>query len=305
MKKRVLSFVLLGLLMIAAGCSSKYAESAPQAKYEEEDQVMAETMAVMDQETEAAEGGALGGNSTAVADNRKLITEIRVLMESTMIDDSVKAISDAVKSLGGYYQSSDINGNSVNSQGELRYANLVVRIPQDQLEAFMQVTGNAGNILSRNENIQDVTLQYTDTEAKIKTLEIEQERLWELLSKADNLDSIIILEQRLSDIRYELESYQTQLRTYDDKIDYATIYIDIREVELYTPQSTEGIGQRISKGLQKNVSFLTNAATDILVFLISHLPVLVLLLAAGFIGRKVVIRKWGNKGKGKDSDLPE
>ena len=60
-----------------------------------------------------------------------------------------------------------------------------------------------------------------------KSLEIEQERLWALLEKADSLDAVVALEARLSEIRYELESYTSQLRLYDNQVDYSTVSIYI------------------------------------------------------------------------------
>ncbi len=62
---------------------------------------------------------------------------------------------------------------------------------------------------SQSESAEDVTLQYTDTESRIASLKNEQERLNALLEKADTLENIFKLEERLTEVRYELENYQS------------------------------------------------------------------------------------------------
>ena len=91
------------------------------------------------------------------------------------------------------------------------------RIPADRLDRFVETVESAGNVTSKQEQVTDVTLQYSDTESRKKSLEIEQERLWALLEKAESLDAVVALEARLSEIRYELESYTSQLRPYDNQ----------------------------------------------------------------------------------------
>ena len=69
-----------------------------------------------------------------------------------------------------------------------------------------------------------MTLQYVDLESHKKALTTEQDRLIELMEQAETVEDIITIEGRLSEVRYQLESMESQLRTYDNKIDYSTVY---------------------------------------------------------------------------------
>ena len=60
-----------------------------------------------------------------------------------------------------------------------------------------------------------------------KELETEQQRLLELLETAESLDDILTIESRLTEVQYELDSKESQLRTYDNQIDYSTVYLDL------------------------------------------------------------------------------
>ena len=70
--------------------------------------------------------------------------------------------------------------------------------------------------------MDDVTLRYVDVDSHKKALETEQERLLALLEKAENVEDIITIENRLSDVRYELENYESQIRLLDnqDRLQY-------------------------------------------------------------------------------------
>ena len=182
-------------------------------------------------------------------------------------------------------EQSDISGNSLNYRNELipRYASLKVRIPIDRLDGFISVVEANGNITNKSETTQDVTLQYSDLESRKKSLTVEQERIWALLEKADTLESVIALEERLSEIRYQLESMESQLRLYDNQVDYSTVNLyvhEIKEEASFTPTEPEGIGQRLGKGFTKNLNAVSRGVTGFIIWFLAASPIWVPLAAA-------------------------
>ena len=210
---------------------------------------------------------------------RKLIRDVNMSVEARDFDGVLSQITDKVRELGGYVESSDVSGVSVNSYGgsQQRYADIRARIPADRLDRFVETVESAGNVTSKQEQVTDVTLQYSDTESRKKSLEIEQERLWALLEKAESLDAVVALEARLSEIRYELESYTSQLRLYDNQVDYSTVSIYMREVKDLTPTAPDSIGTRIQKGFNRSLNNLGEAGTDLIVWIASNSPILLVL----------------------------
>lgn len=211
---------------------------------------------------------------------RKLIRTVNMNLETQDFDELIKNISDLTASVHGYIEQSDISGNSLNLSGERsrRYSNITLRIPADNLDHFLTEVSNQGNVTYRSENVQDVTLQYTDITSRQKTLQTEQERLWELLEKADSVDSIIALESRLSEVRYQLESLESQLRTLDNQIVYSTVSLSIQEVQVLTATEPDSIPVRIQKGLSHSLNGLAAFSIDFFVWFVSSLPVLVVLV---------------------------
>ena len=286
----VTAMVLLAALSLSA-CGSKSYNTA----------AMAETMAaaayVMDAEEGQTDAAFLGENlNTLKAESgsglspssdigspadtgRKLIRDVNMSVEARDFDGVLSQITDKVRELGGYVESSDVSGISVNSYGgsQQRHADIRARIPADRLDRFVETVESAGNVTSKQEQVTDVTLQYSDAESRKKSLEIEQERLWALLEKADSLDAVVALEARLSEIRYELESYTSQLRLYDNQVDYSTVSIYMREVKDLTPTAPDSIGTRIQKGFNRSLNNLGEAGTDLIVWIASNSPILLVL----------------------------
>ena len=286
----VTAMVLLAALSLSA-CGSKSYNTA----------AMAETMAaaayVMDAEEGQTDAAFLGENlNTLKAESgsglspssdigspadtgRKLIRDVNMSVEARDFDGVLSQITDKVRELGGYVESSDVSGISVNSYGgsQQRYADIRARIPADRLDRFVETVESAGNVTSKQEQVTDVTLRYSDVQSRKKSMEIEQERLWALLEKAESLDAVVALEARLSEIRYELESYTSQLRLYDNQVDYSTVSINMREVKDLTPTAPDSIGTRIQKGFNRSLNNLGEAGTDLIVWIASNSPILLVL----------------------------
>lgn len=286
----VTAMVLLAALSLSA-CGSKSYNTA----------AMAETTAaaayVMDAEEGQTDAAFLGENlNTLKAESgsglspssdigspadtgRKLIRDVNMSVEARDFDGVLSQITDKVRELGGYVESSDVSGISVNSYGgsQQRYADIRARIPADRLDRFVETVESAGNVTSKQEQVTDVTLQYSDVQSRKKSMEIEQERLWALLEKAESLDAVVALEARLSEIRYELESYTSQLRLYDNQVDYSMVSINMREVKDLTPTAPDSIGTRIQKGFNRSLNNLGEAGTDLIVWIASNSPILLVL----------------------------
>ena len=261
MKKRGIVFGLSGLLMAAAllaGCggssSEKYESSASADTgnyYEYSDDVYATTEEMAVEEAPAEENTA--AEAGEVQDNRKLIKNVDMNVETEDFEKLIANVESKINTLGGYAENKKIGGRSYNSEAGNRYASITARIPSDRLEEFVSAVAKQSNVTSKNESVNDVTLQYVDMEAHRDSLRTEQERLNELLAQAEDLETIIALEERLTEVRYQLESYESQLRSMDNQVDYSTVYLYISEVERLTPQAEKSPWEKMRVGFAESV----------------------------------------------------
>lgn len=252
----------------------------------------------------APDSPAENGNTQNPAEQaRKWIVTVRMEAETDDLDVLLAQLESKIAGMSGYVEDQQIYNGSAYSGRRYRYANLTVRVPADQVEAFTEHMSGISNIISKNKSMDDVTLQYVATESRMKALKAEEERLLELMSQAENMSDLLQIEGRLTDVRYELESVTSQLRVYDNLVDYATIHLNLTEVQEYTPVEEETLWQRISGGFVESLKNLGNFFVELFVALIVGLPYLV------FIGAIVVVvvilcRRSAKKRKQKSLQHP-
>lgn len=213
--------------------------------------------------------------------DRKLITTMNISAETKEFDAAMEAIETRVKELGGYIENMETyNGSQYYRTINTRYARMTIRIPKDALDGFLNTVYGITNVISKNKNVEDVTLTYVDLASHKESLETEQTRLLQLLEKAETIEDIITIEQRLSNVRYQIESMESRLRTYDNKVDYSTVYLNIDEVQELTPVVDETIWQQISGGFITSLKDIGNGCKEILIWLVVNSPYLILWAAA-------------------------
>ena len=176
------------------------------------------------------------------------------------------------------------NGSTYASR-RYRNANLTVRIPDEKVEQFTSEMQGIANVVSENLNREDITLQYVATSSRVTALETEEARLLELLAQAETMEDLLTIEARLTDVRYELENYASQLRLYDNQVDYATIYLNIEEVQEYTPVEEPTFLERIKNTFSDSLEGLGDGIVNVTVFLVGNSPYLLVLgvIAAAII----------------------
>ena len=160
----------------------------------------------------------------------------------------------------------------------------------------MSAVSDQSNVTSKNETVTDVTLQYVDLESHKKALEAEQERLLEMIEQAETVEDMITIESRLSEVRYQLESQESQLRTFDNQIQYSTVYLNIAEVEKYTPVAERTFFEKISDGFTDNLAGVAEDLVNFVIWFISSLPYLVvwgiiIAIAVKLIGKGIRDKK--------------
>lgn len=221
-------------------------------------------------------------SSTNVATNpnQKLVRKIRMEAESEDLDALLSGIDGRLSELGGYMEMREVYNGSARSSSRYRNAELTIRIPAEKLDEFVTHVTESSNIISSNETVDDITLTYSATQSRITALETEQTRLLELLAKAESMSDILDIEERLTDVRTELEKVTSQLRIYDNQVSYGTIYLTVREVKEYTDTTEpETVWQRIGKGFMESLKDLAHFFTELFVAVVVGIPYIVLVAA--------------------------
>ena len=230
----------------------------------------------------------------SVADNRKLIRTLSLHAETENYDEFLSWVENQVRLCGGYIETMEANTRYTSSS---RYANLTIRVPAAKLDEFAGLVGEESNIVYRSESSKDITTTYVDTQVRRDALNTEYTRLLELLEQAKSLNEILEIESRLTDVRYELQRIESQLRTYDNLVDYATITLNISEVEVYTPVVVEEVGfwADLGEGFVESLEGTWEVIKTVFRFVVLALPYL--LLAAIVPATVFLVLHFRNKKK--------
>ena len=253
---------------------------------------------------------------TSASTERKLVVTLNYTIETKDLDALDASILEETKKLGGYIESSSKDGPKEYTEDSWydgkRYASYVVRIPSEKLDAFATALEGESNVTNKSTNTEDITLQYIDTDSRRQSLREEETRLTEMLKKAETVDEMIQIENALADVRSSLKDLETQIRTFDNQVDYSTVNISVTETKEYTVQKEEKtFPERIREGFADSVEELSRHVEDLAVGLVSNLPMIlywivilfvIILLIRLFLAILVAIfasRDWKEKRKAK------
>ncbi len=299
-----LTLVLLMLLTLLTGCGAN--SSAPEMDYAAP-QAPAMKEEAMEMSNSLTGTGSSG--SAAIPENRKWIITVNMSAETENLDALLESLDGTIAALKGFVEGQNVYNGSNYSSRRYRSASMTVRIPAESVDQFTQEVAGIANVVRSNKNLEDVTLSYTSTESRVAALKTEEARLLDFMAKADNMADLLQIEDRLTDVQYELERYTSQLRVYDNQIDYATIYLDIEEVQEYTPVVEKTTWERIRDGFAASMKGLGNGIKEIFIWVLVNSPYLIVFGVFGFgffVGiKKRKTRKAAKKNKPIPSAEPD
>ncbi len=282
----IISMLSLSVILTACGSSVKgsFATSEP-AMYKTEMAASEEAVAEYDAsfggeyENGAADNSSVTATENATTSNRKLIKSVDLTVETKAFDSLVNSVNDQIVALGGYIERMDgYFGSQYSTYRSEKRATVVARIPAVSLDKFIASIGENSNITYRSENVKDVTLDYVDLESHKKMLMEEQTRLMEFIKSAETIEDIITVEDRLTEVKYQLDSMESQIRTYDNKIDYSTVTLTINEVIDYTvtvePDKTSL--QRMGEGFINSITSICSGLKEFAIWFVIKIPYFVL-----------------------------
>ncbi len=203
---------------------------------------------------------------------RKLIHNAWLRLESKEYDKTRSKLMEAVKKTNGFVEASSEEGSA--EQGG-RWAEYTLRIPSSNYSAFLQQAEDAGSLISKEENVDDVTRKYVDVQARLESLRVQETRLLELAQQAANMEDLLTIESKLSEVRYEIENYTMQQRTMDDQVDYSTVTVTLNEVTVYTPVA-HSFSNRMREAFGDSWDRFVSGWQNFVIFVIYLLPNLIL-----------------------------
>lgn len=222
----------------------------------------------------ASQTGSPPPAKTAAARTRKIIHNCQI---GLVVDDYKQfesRLPTMVADYGGFVASNDTDRRYLDNQS----GTWTVRIPVSQYAAFLNGVNSLGFAESRTENAQDVTEEFVDTEARVKTKRQLESRILKMLDeRTGKLADVLEIERELARVREEVERMEGRIRYLKDRTSLATVTIRCREEQEYTPAAAPTLASRISQSWTDSITSIRQLGETVLVCVIAVFPWLFIL----------------------------
>ena len=226
---------------------------------------------------------------------QKLIKTVFIDLETLNYSETISAVKSRCSFYNGYIQESVEEGKNLYSDS-LRTAEIIIRIPSEKLNDFLDDVTLLGNVLQTVVNTEDVTDAYFDIETRLEALNIKKSTYMALLDETKDITEIVSLTDALSDVIYEIESLTTKLNKYDSLVDYSTVTIKIIEVEELDPNVEISFIDEIKDTFISSVDSLISLLKGLFICAVALIPFMSIpLLILGLILIISKIKKKNNK----------
>lgn len=259
-------------------------------------------------DTSSGEPGSAIISGVQVDMSEKIIYTAYADIETIDFDGSVEKVYGLLEQYNAFIENSYITGKSYSTEfyghQSYRIAEFTIRVPREYYSALTSSLDTLGNVISINSSVDNITSQYIDTQSRLETYRIEEDRLLAMLEKATTVEEMIAIEARLSEVRYNIESLTSQLKNWDNKVNYSTVTIYINEVKELTVQVPvqRTYWQEIGDGLKDTMSDIGRFFKNFFKFIIVNFPVIIILavIAAAVI---VIFRKATKKDRARVKEI--
>lgn len=207
---------------------------------------------------------------------RKIIKTYHLTLETKQFAEDAALVITEAEALGGYVSNSSISGNSLSdSSSKMQNAKYTIRIPSELADAYVSKLSSFCNISSSSLTTEDVTDSYYGIQAHMESLIIQERKLTEMLNAANNLQDMIVLDDKLTAVRSEINALNYQLQNLDKSVDYSFVYITLKEVREYEKEE-KTYWQKFGASISGSWDNFVNVLGFLLIALVWLFPFLLL-----------------------------
>lgn len=227
-----------------------------------------------------------------VKDQRMIIKTGSLSIEVEKFDEAEGKINNVVKGFNGFIANSKSSSNSSGNKS----GTITVKVPADKFDALILEAGKIGKVMNQNIQANDVTEEYVDLDARLKTQKELEQRLVKLLNeKASRLTEVIEVEEKLASVRQKIESIEGKMKLLKSQSDLSTLSISVYEPSMINTSTGGGFFYELGQAVKKGLSGFTNVLAVSITLLIALIPIIVFVLIIIWIIRKILRKRKANK----------
>ncbi len=287
-----------------------YYETTEAAAYEEDIEAAYDEAVSDEAESKSSGKGTEKEQSTNKIDIEKLVYRCNISIETLNYNSTITDFKSFIKECGGFLESENatLNGGYDyynKDASKLHTYTATVRVPSDKYEEFVNKTDGLGEITGKNQNVTNVSQEYSDLSVELDVLAAERASYVEMLKQAkdlDDMDNIILITDKITDIDIQVNQIKTRLNTIDNDVAYSYVNVTIREVKEYVDEPDDTFGQRFMKEVKAAWKSFFFGFQNFIIWLVSNIPGLIVIFLIGFGVWKLIIKKIIKKAKANKAE---
>ena len=229
----------------------------------------------------------------AEAVERKILRNAEITLEVPSTIDTQHQVTAIAESKGGFVVTSESKQReNVDPAQRTLDIKLVVRVPSPQFgAAFDEIKKLAENLPQESVLGQDVTEDFIDLEARIKTQKALEIQFLGIMRRASEVEDALEVQRQIADVRTEIEKLEGRKRFLENRASLSTIVVNLQAPKPALAVTGTGFGHNLREAVSDSVGIASDMVLFFVRFAILMIPLLIfVVLPAGFVGRYLVRR---------------
>lgn len=295
------TILLLALLSFTLSCSSSRQMQSTSAPATDSAPV-AKSQAVANEQVAANYGAraekvslsdAVKADTTAEAADRKIIRNADITIEVSSTTEAQHRVTSIAEGHGGFVVTSEAKQRqSTDPAQRLTDFKLVVRVPANQFGvALDEIKKLASNVPEEKTTGQDVTEEFIDLEARIKTQKALEIQFLEIMRQATKVADALEVQRQIAEVRTEIEQLEGRKRFIENRSSLATITVNVQAPRPVLVTTTTGFGHSLREAISESVEVASGMVLFFVRFVIVMLPVLLFVGVPSVVVLRYLVRR--------------
>ncbi|HEX8501663.1 MAG TPA: DUF4349 domain-containing protein [Pyrinomonadaceae bacterium] len=240
---------------------------------------------------EQTEDGQPRADAPAAPVERKIIRNATLTLEADDPSKAVQHVASVAQARGGYVVTSESRqqGGSRDSKGYEVFT-VELRVPAAQFDAALaEIRAAAGGVTAQKITGKDVTEEYIDLEARLKTQRALEAQLLEIMKRADAVADAVAVQRELTNVRTEVERVEGRRRFLENQSSLSTISVTIQPPAPLV--STTGFFRSLGKAFGDGVDIAATVTLFLIRVVLALLPVALFLGVPAFLIFRYLLRR--------------
>jgi hypothetical protein len=223
--------------------------------------------------------------------DRKIIRDADLTVEVAAPMEAQRKITSMAESLGGFVVTSESKVQDIGDGKQDVEVNLVVRVPATQFEAALdQIRSMGRGVIPEKITGQDVTEEFIDLEARIKTQKALESQFLEIMKQANKVGDALEVQRQIADVRTEIEKLEGRKRFLESRASLSTITVNLQSPAAVALNAS-GFGRNIRGAVVESVDVASAIVLFFIRFVIVMIPIFILIILPAWLLTRYVLSR--------------